>query len=651
MTLLTLATKDSRWTTRSADTYRPDRASTTPALDPAVTELTGLLFEENARDRVHTPWRELISGPAFVPRPELLPAERAALSYQRLHLVNGALDSPEELALDPRRLAALHEWTGVVDSGLTTLAGIHYNLFLGSLLDHDGHQRDVSRYASLDRTGTFLCTELEHGNDAAALQTVAVLDRARGGFVLHTPHPGAQKFMPNTSTVGGPKSAVVAARLLVDGEDHGVFLFLTPLSDDMGILPGVTVRPLPPRIGSPVDHCLTSFDHVWLPRTALLEADHGRLTPDGRVYSDVGNRRKRFLRSIARVTTGKLCMSAAATGVSRTALAIAVRFAYNRHISGPKAGTRIPLAAHRSHHGRLLYAVATTYAMTFLHRTAVSRWAEHSPEERADAERLVAVTKGWNTWQARAIATECRERCGARGLFAANRLAELVTDLEGTITAEGDNLVIWLKAAAEMIFDHEVPPHSAPDADPADRHLSDTSFLRDLLCDVETIWQTRARTALRQGRAGDSVARWNAASPYALELVEAHAQRQAADAFLAAVTRSAGSAAHSLLQSLCRLFLLKQLTEHSGDLLAEQRMTVDHVRALSPAIEQIIGELAPHLRTLVDAFDIPENLLAEIPLVHGDATHMDHGDHALASVEPITPAEPVAPVDTTMMTA
>ncbi|MGA4844571.1 acyl-CoA dehydrogenase [Streptomyces sp. G45] len=582
---------------------------------------------------------DLKSGLRAAPR--AAPAERAALSYQRLRLVNDTLESPKELALDPRGLAALHEWTGVVDSGLTTLAGIHYNLFLGSLLDHDGHLRDVSRYASLNRTGTFLCTELEHGNDAAALQTTAVLDRATGGFVLHTPHPGAQKFMPNTSTVGGPKSAVVAARLLVDDEDHGVFLFLTPLSDDMGILPGVTVRPLPPRIGSPVDHCLTSFDHVWLPRTALLEADHGRLTPGGEVRSDLGNRRKRFLRSISRVTTGKLCMSAAATGVSRTALAIAVRFAYSRHISGPKAGTRIPLAAHRSHHGRLLYAVATTYAMTFLHRTAVSRWAEHPPEEQAEAERLVAVAKGWNTWQARAIATECRERCGARGLFAANRLAELVTDLEGTITAEGDNLVIWLKAAAEMIFNHEVPPHSAPGTAPADRHLSDLAFLRDLLCDVETIWQTRARTALRQGRPGDPVARWNTASPYALELVEAHARRQAADAFLAAVERSEGTAAHPLLHSLCRLFLLKQLTESSGDLLAEQHMTVDHVRALSPAIEQTICELAPHLRTLVDAFDIPENLLAEIPLVHGDATHMDH---TLATVEPINPAEPVGSV-------
>ncbi|MFI9610100.1 hypothetical protein ACIHCM_00065 [Streptomyces sp. NPDC052023] len=81
----------------------------------------------------------------------------------------------------------------------------------------------------------------------------------------------AQKFMPMTSSIGGPKDAVVAARLLAGGRDHGVFLFLTPLSDHRGPLPGVTVRPLPLRPGSSVDHCLTSFEQVVLPKEGHAE--------------------------------------------------------------------------------------------------------------------------------------------------------------------------------------------------------------------------------------------------------------------------------------------------------------------------------------------------------------------------------------------
>ncbi len=254
----------------TAPAPRPEAVSRRPApQSPTVTDLVRLLFEGDDQRRVHGPWRELIADESFRHREGLSPAEHAALSYERLHAVNRRLERAEDLARDPRLLAGLHEWAAIVHGGggLCTLASIHYNLFLGSLLDHEGGPaRDLTEFTTLRRTGTFLCTELAHGNDAPALQTTAEFDRSTGGFVLHTPHAGAQKFMPNTSPTGGPKSAVVAARLLVDGEDQGVFLFLTPLSDAQGILPGIRVRRLPYRSGAPVDHCLTAFDRVPSPQ-------------------------------------------------------------------------------------------------------------------------------------------------------------------------------------------------------------------------------------------------------------------------------------------------------------------------------------------------------------------------------------------------
>ncbi|UPZ29608.1 acyl-CoA oxidase [Streptomyces sp. LRE541] len=656
---------------------------------PVADELARLLFEDADRERVHGPWRRLVRRQEFAYRAELSPQERTALSYERLRLLNEAVGDPVALAADPYRLAGLHEWTGPVDGGLTTLASIHYNLFLGSVLDHDGgHDRDLSPFTSLQRTGTFLCTELEHGNDVASMETVAVFDRVTGGFRLTTPTEGAQKFMPNTSLTGGPKTAVVAARLLVDGEDRGTFLFLTPLSDESGHLPGVRVRPLPQRTGTPVDHCLTAFDQVWLPRSALLEAEHGRLAADGTLTSSLGNRRKRLLRSINRVTMGKLCMSAGTLGMSRAALTIAVRYAHSRLVAGPKAGERIPVAAHRSHHGRLLHALATAYAMTFLHRSTVSRFAGHAAEERAEVEREVAVAKGWITWQARAITTECRERCGAQGLFPANGLADLPLNIEGGITAEGDNLVIWVKAASEMVFGHQVTRRAATEAlgpsgdpddpgdrggtgdpgdhggagnsgdcgdhggpgnpgdpgghggpgdpgdlrapyapypayaanaanAPRDREITELPFLRDLLADVERIWQDRARAALREGPSGDPVGRWNVTSDAALEMVSAHARLRAADAFLAAIARTTDPRAGHLMRNLCRLFLLRELGPHTGDLLAEGRLTADHVRGLPKAVDTVLGDLAPHLMTLVDAFDLPAEVLSSIPIASG----------------------------------
>ncbi|MGV9423169.1 acyl-CoA dehydrogenase family protein [Streptomyces sp. NPDC003656] len=602
-----------------------------PSSAAEVAELTRLLFDGGARERGHGRWRELIARDTFRHRPGLEAAERAELSYAWLRLVNDTAGAPERLADDPAELAALHEWAAIVDGGggLCTVASIHYNLFLGSLLDHDGG-RDLSDFTSLRRVGTFLCTELEHGNDASALETTAELDPKTGGFVLHTPRPGAQKFMPNTSLTGGPKSAVVAARLLVDGRDEGVFLFLTPLSDENGLRPGVQVRRLPMRTGAPVDHCMTSFDRVPLPRSALLESAHGRLDAEGTLHSELGNRRKRFLRSIGRVTMGKLCMSGAAIGATRAALAIAVRYGGHRQVSGPRAGERIPVNAHRSHHGPLLKGLATSYAMTFLHRRALEGWTAHrtdpDSERQAEAERLVAVAKSWITWKAREVTVECRERCGAQALFAANGLSEFPQYIEGTVTAEGDNTVIWVKAAAEMLF-AEQPP-AGPLHSPADTaQLTDPRHLRELLARAESIWRDRARTRLRRGPSGDPVARWNGASSAALEMVSAHARLRAADAFLDAVDRAAEPGARALLGRLCLLFLLQEASAHSGDLLAHGHLSAEQVCALPELVDDVLRELAPHMSALVEAFDLPDAFLDGVPLANSGAVSL--ADYAL----------------------
>ncbi|MFH9090565.1 acyl-CoA dehydrogenase [Streptomyces sp. NPDC017673] len=563
---------------------------------------------------VHGMWRKAVSTGLFRHRSDAGTKERWQLSYDRLRALNEELLCPEDLARDPRGLAALHEWAAVVDGATATVVGIHYNLFLGSLLDdHLSPPRDLSAFYCLDRIGTFLCTERAHGNDAAALETWARYDRERQEFVLHTPHEGAQKYMPNTSAVGGPKSAVVAARLLVGDRDHGVFLFLVPLSDHRGTLPGVTVTVLPERVGSPVDHCVTSFDRVRLPRTALVQGEHGRLLPDGTLVSSVGSARKRFLHAIGRVTVGKLCMSASTLGGCRAALAIAVRYAHTRHISGPVAGRRVPLAAHRTHHARLLDRVATAYAMTFLHRAVTEHWITHTSEDRAAAERLVALAKGWITWQAREIVTESRERCGARALFPVNGLAEYPANADGAITAEGDNLAIWCKAAAEMIFGH--PLASEPPQASGRESMTDPGFLRRNITAAERSWHIRARRDLRRGGTGDALGRWNNASAAALDLAEAHTVGRAAGAFAAAIARASDPRTRAALTGLYTLFLLNQVNSRSGLLLAEGALSRNQVRSLPGTRHALTTRLAPQLPALTDAFSIPEEHLSSLPML------------------------------------
>ncbi|MGW6720257.1 acyl-CoA dehydrogenase family protein [Streptomyces sp. NPDC054995] len=585
---------------------------TNDAAPPSTNDLlTAALFGPNFRQE-HGFWRRLLTTEPFRRPGGGTADERLALSYHRLRILNNALDSGARLAADPRALAALHEWLGPVDPALTTVAGIHYNLFLGSLLDHDADTgRDLSDFLALRRVGTFLCTEVAHGNDAAAVETTATYDRERDGFVLHTPHAGAQKFMPNTSPAGGPKSGVVAARLLADGADHGVFLFLAPLTDAHRALPGVRVRRLPARMGSPVDHCLTSFDRCFVPRDALLAGQQGRIGDDGRFRSEVPNRRRRFLTSIGRVTPGKLSMSASAVGSARVTLAIAVRYAGHRMISGSRAARRIPVYAHRTHHGPLAGAMATVYAMSLLHRRALDRWESATGADRDEAERLVAVAKGWITWQARAVIVECRERCGAQGLLENNGMTELFTGIEGAITAEGDNLAVHAKAAAEMLFS-ATGRDGAEDEGPGD--LDDPAFLGRLFTAVEDHWFARARTRMSAAPPGDPLGRWNAASSAALRGVEAYACRQADEAYAEAVAATPGGEARERLTELRRLFALQWIARNSGDLLATGRLTADQVTFLPDAVEEAIAVVAGYTPALVASFALPERLMSDWPI-------------------------------------
>ncbi|WP_327320117.1 acyl-CoA dehydrogenase family protein [Streptomyces sp. NBC_01235] len=614
-----------------------DAAAHSPPPDDSVRaaatarELTRLLFDQDGeRERVHAPWRRLIAQDTFRHQPDLTPEQRAAQSYAWLRLVNDTLGDPEALAADPALLTALHEWAAIVDGGggLTTVASIHYNLFLGSLLDHDNSPpRDLAEFTALQRTGTFLCTEVDHGNDAPALETTAHLDPETGGFILHTPHPGAAKFMPNTSTLGGPKSAVVAARLLIDGRDQGVFLFLTPLTDHNGPLPHITITPLPLRPNAPVDHCLTSFDHLPLPRQALLQGEHGRLNPDNTLTSVLGNRRKRFLTSIARVTAGKLCMSAAAIGASRAALAIAVQYGNQRHVSGSRPGRRIPINTHRTHHSRLLEAVATAYAMTLLHRSLTAQWSRRTADDRDHVERLIALTKAWITWQARTITLEARERCGAQGLLPANHLAGFPEYVEGTITAEGDNLLITTKAAAELLHH----PPAAPIADPGPPHLTNPRYLRNLLAHTEHAFHAQAHSALRHGPAHDPQARWNTASTPALQRAHAHTTVRAADTLLATLAHTSHQPTHQLLTELTTLFLLTHLAPHTGTLLADDHIAPHHVHQLPATIDALTHSLQPHLTTLTDAFDLPPQYLDALPLIRNGGSRRSDGDEGMPS--------------------
>ncbi|EST24211.1 hypothetical protein [Streptomyces roseochromogenus] len=95
---------------------------------------------------------------------------------------------------------------------------------------------------------------------------------------------------------------------------------MVPLTDATSTQPGVRVWRLPPRMGSPLDHCLTLFDRVQLDRRALPAGAQSGFTEAGAFVSEL-HRGRRHLMALQRVVTERLCMSACAIGGARALLA------------------------------------------------------------------------------------------------------------------------------------------------------------------------------------------------------------------------------------------------------------------------------------------------------------------------------------------
>ncbi|KAF4426628.1 Acyl-coenzyme A oxidase-like protein, partial [Fusarium austroafricanum] len=183
----------------------------------------------------------------------------------------------------------------------------------------------LTKLLSFEICGQFMLTEIGHGLDARNLETTATL-QADGSFELHTPTTAASKVMPPTTPYCGmPRVAIVFARLMVHGKSQGVKPFVVFLSDADAMRPGVSSRMLPTRPGTkPLDHSITTFNHVQLPSNALLGSP-----------AKPTNERAEFLRHIRRVAVGTLSLSIMGISAIRIGTRIATLYSERRTITAP----------------------------------------------------------------------------------------------------------------------------------------------------------------------------------------------------------------------------------------------------------------------------------------------------------------------------
>lgn len=311
------------------------------------------------------------------------------------------------------------------------------NLCIGTLSSFINGRPDLSALVDdlmeFKLCGDFMLTEIGHGLDARNLETTATL-LPDGYFDLHTPNPSAAKAMPpSTPQCGVPRVAIVFARLITDGMDYGVKPFLVRIADGEAMHRGITSRALPTRPGTkPLDHAITSFDHVRLPPTAL----HGSSAKPRDSRAD-------FFKQIWRVPVGTLSLCIAMVAPIKVASEITARYSQRRLTAASDDGARIPILAFSTQQRPILRGFTNAIILDAFGRWTIKGFMDpsHSPLVRHALAIVFKVT----TVQAMKILNEFSERCGWQGLFAYNQLSEIELSVKGNCIAEGETLVLCIR--------------------------------------------------------------------------------------------------------------------------------------------------------------------------------------------------------------
>ncbi|WP_028050433.1 acyl-CoA dehydrogenase [Cellulomonas sp. URHD0024] len=606
--------------------------------------------------------------------PELRLAARRLMADERFHRIEGQpVPEHRERVLGQLRLLAAEgdvhrsfperfggagdhggflarfEELGHADPSLQIKSGVQWGLF-ASAIYHLGTERNHDDFLpgalSVAVPGVFAMTETGHGSDVAAIGTTATYDEDSEEFVIHTPFRAAWKDYLGNAAVHGT-AAVVFARLVTQGVDHGVHAFYVPIRDEstMAFLPGVGGEDDGLKGGlNGIDNGRLWFDNVRIPRTNLLNR-YGDVTPAGVYESPIDSPGRRFFTMLGTLVQGRVSLDGAAVVAARLGLTIAITYGnQRRQFASGAPGEEVVILDYAEHQRRLLPLLAETYAAGFAHEDLLAAFDDvfsgrnDTPESREDLETLAAALKPTSTWHALTTLQVSREACGGAGFLAENRLTGLRADMDVYATFEGDNTVLLQLVGKRLLADYghslkhldatkvaRVVAERAADAaryrtplvraiqtisdvgDPrrSAGQLRETTTQRELLVDrVETMVADIAQ-ALRPSQkasAQEAAALFNAHQHELVEAARAHAELVQWESFTAALERVTDPSTRQILTWVRDLFGLTLIERHLTWYLLNGRLSTGRARTVTSYIDRLLARLRPHAQDLVDAF-------------------------------------------------
>ena len=241
---------------------------------------------------------------------------------------------------------------------------------------------------------------------------------------------------PTTPIKGFPRVAVVIARLIVAGEDRGVRPFIVWLNDGEKMYPGINSTQVPRRTATrPLDHSITSFNHVKLSHSSLLGA-----------LEKPKDLRANFLSVIQRVAIGTLSLSTFMLPNMKRVVYIAGKYSMRRHIGGNN-GKQVPIISFRTQQQPIMHMLAQISVYEAFINDCIRIYMEPGLKPTV-RHGIATIVKAVVNSEPMRIMYELTERCGAQGLFEFNGILQNWFETRGASIAEGDTLVLCISTAS-----------------------------------------------------------------------------------------------------------------------------------------------------------------------------------------------------------
>ena len=528
------------------------------------------------------------------------------------------------------------------DLSLLVKFGVQFGLFGGSVyqLGTERHHRAyIQAIGTLQLAGCFAMTETEHGSNVRDIETTATFDAKTDGFVIHTPSPGARKDYIGNAALHG-RMATVFAQLEVGKEQHGVHAFLVPIRDENNRpMPGVTIEDCGLKAGlNGVDNGRIYFDRVRIPRGNLLNR-FADVSADGKYTSPIESPSRRFFTMLGTLVAGRISIACASCSVAKLSLTIATKYAARRRQFGPEGEPEVSILIYQTVQHELLPRIAATFALDAALHALVERYAAlltdgGSEDEQREIEVLAASLKAYASRHGLETTQACREISGGIGYLFENRFGTLREDADIFTTFEGANPVLQQLVAKGLLSDYkeqfgELRVWSAikfitarasvavTEQNPITKRRTESEHLRDpefhaaafrfreqrLLSTVARRLKSRLDDGL------DPFAAMNECQDHLIALAEAHAEHTIYQSFRTRIDTLPASL-QAMLEPLATLYALSAIEKNRAWFLESDYMETPKTKAIRNEVTAMCTELMPVAVALVEAFGIPDSIIA-----------------------------------------